>query len=340
MLLKREEAILRLIAGDYIATAIPVSSEVVARKHAPKISPATARNDMARLEEEGFIHRPHTSAGAVPTEKGYRLYVEGLAAEKKLSLDEELAIRKVFREVEQCLDGWIRLATIELAKRVRSVAVVTFPLSRQCHFKRLELVALQEFLVQTIFVMKELKLKQHLIVTDQPVTQDQLVAISNKLNDAYDGLTYTEICTRKLELSPLEDQLAMTVAQLMRAEDERQQNELCIDGLRHLLAQPEFANSSSAEACSLLELIEGGNGLASMMKTDSDEQGVKVTIGTENEEEALSHCSVVICTYGIQSMMKGNIGAIGPTRMNYMQTISTVNSLSLVMSELFDEVYS
>jgi len=238
---KRGEAILKIIVGEYISTATPVASEAIARRYKLKVSPATIRNEMARLEEEGYILRPHISAGGIPSDRGYRYYVERLVEEGKLPHEEYEAIRRRFRQVEQRIEEWMRLATTVLAQRLRNLALAVLPQLEECHVRHLELVVLQEFLVMLVLVLEEMTIRQHLLTLEKAVSQDELTAIANKLNESYRGLTGSQIGARTLQLSPVEEQVSAKVTQLMQVEDESQYDEFYVDGLRHLLAQPEFA---------------------------------------------------------------------------------------------------
>src|SRR4030043_2490071 len=140
----RREAVLKIIVSEYIATAVPVASETIFRNYRLGVSPATIRNDMAYLEEEGYIARPHTSAGSVPLDKGYRHYVKSLANKAELSMEEQYRIRELFRQVEEEFEQWLKLAATIAARLVRNAALVTLPKPRQCRFKRLELVRSEE----------------------------------------------------------------------------------------------------------------------------------------------------------------------------------------------------
>src|SRR4030042_277911 len=217
----RREAVLSIIVSEYIVTAFPVASETIFRSYQLGVSPATIRNDMAFLEEEGYIARPHTSAGSVPLDKGYRHYVESLASEAELPLEEQYRIRKLFREVEEEFERWLKLAATIAARLVRNAALVTFPKPRQCRFKHLELVALQEFAALMVLVLSEAILKRQLLSFEEPVTQERLTIMTKKLNAAYLGLTISEIVAKKLELPSEETQVTEAVIDMMSRSEER-----------------------------------------------------------------------------------------------------------------------
>lgn len=336
MLSPRRGLILKIMVEEYVATAAPVASEVIARKYALGVSSATIRNDMARLEEEGYILRPHTSAGGVPADKAYRFYVESLLHQTELPEEERFTIRHLFHQVEKELEEWMRLASAILSRRLRTLAVVTLPQAKECRLKHLELVALQEFLVLLVLVLHQARIKRQLLTFEQAISQDELAAVANKLNSLYAGLTSSQIRSRDLKLYSVEGEVSGAVVRAMERENERQQAELYLDGLKHLLAQPEFTKSS--KVLELLDLLEERSSLASIVGSLKEGEGVRVSIGGENKEQALQTCSLILSSYGIPQEAGGTIGIIGPTRMHYERAIPTVRYLSALMSEMVSEL--
>ena len=331
-LTSRREAVLSIIVSEYIATALPVASETIFRNYRLGVSPATIRNDMAYLEEEGYIARPHTSAGSVPLDKGYRHYVELLANEAELPLEEQYRIRRLFREVEEEFEKWLKLAATIAARLVRNAALVTFPKPRQCRFKRLELVALQEFVALMVLVLSEAILKRQPLSFEEPMTQERLTFMANKLNVSYSGLASSEILAKKLELTSEEEQVTEAVIDIMAAEDELEYEQPHLEGLRLMLGQPEFAQKD--KMLSIMELMETKEWLSSALAQRSSQVGVQVVIGGENRDETLHDLSLVFSSYGIPGQVGGTIGVIGPTRMDYRRAISIVDYMSEVLSGL------
>jgi len=331
-LTQRRETILKIIVSEYIATAVPVASETIFRNYPLGVSPATIRNDMAYLEEEGYIARPHTSSGSVPLDKGYRHYVQSLTKEAELPLEEQYRIRKLFREAEEEFERWLKLAATIAARLVRNAALVTFPKSTQCRFRHLELVASQEFAALMVLLLSEAIIKRQLLSFEGPVTQERLTIMANKLNAAHLGLTSSEILAKKLELNPEEEQVSKAVIDIMAAEDELDYEEPYLDGLRLMLGQPEFAHKD--RMLSIMELMETNEWLSSAFAHQSSDIGVQVVIGEENRDEMLRDLSLVFSRYGIPGRVGGTIGIIGPTRMDYRRAISTVDYMSGVLSGL------
>ena len=337
MLSHRTETILKSIVGQYITKATPVPSQSIINDYELGVSPATIRNEMAYLEREGYINRPHPSAGSIPSDKGYRYYVESLT-NIKLPLAEQCLIGHLFHQVERELGEWLSLAATLIAQLAQNMAVVTMPKPVGCQFKHLELVALQDSLALVVLVLRGATIKQQLVTFDQIIFQPELTAITYKLNAAYSGLTSTQIQAKNIDLSPTEQQLADCLIKIMQAEDEQEYEEPYLNGWHFMLNQPEFTRSRRMLA--LMELVEHRNLLSTIVPHQLPSQGVQVIIGKENKAEAIHDFSVVISQYGLPQEAVGTIGVIGPTRMPYARAISTISYLSSVLSRLVGELYA
>jgi len=337
MLSHRTETILKSIVGQYITKATPVPSQSIINDYELGVSPATIRNEMAYLEREGYINRPHPSAGSIPSDKGYRYYVESLT-NIKLPLAEQCLIGHLFHQVERELGEWLSLAATLIAQLAQNMAVVTMPKPVGCQFKHLELVALQDSLALVVLVLRGATIKQQLVTFDQIISQPELTAITYKLNAAYSGLTSTQIQAKNIDLSPTEQQLTDCLIKIMQAEDEQEYEEPYLNGWHFMLNQPEFTRSRRMLA--LMELVEHRNLLSTIVPHQLPSQGVQVIIGKENKAEAIHDFSVVISQYGLPQEAVGTIGVIGPTRMPYARAISTISYLSSVLSRLVAELYA
>ncbi len=331
MLSVRTSTILKHIVEQYIEKIVPVPSLSVANNSALGLSPATIRNEMAYLEQEGYIFRPHTSAGSVPSDRGYRYYVASLK-DIKLSAAEQRLINHLFHQVEREIDDWLGLAATLLAQLVKNVAVVSTPRPVDSKFKHIELVALRDSLALMVLVLIGAKIKEKLITFDQVVLQPRLSIIANRLNAAYSGLTRRQISGKNIKLAATEQQITDHLLRMMQAEDEQEHEETRLDGWHFILGQPEFTRSDRMQP--LMELVENRSLLKSIVPQGLNEYGVKVVIGKENKEKAIQNYSVVICRYGLPDAATGTIGVVGPTRMPYARTISTVDYISSVLSEL------
>ena len=336
MLSHRTETILKSIVGQYIVRATPVPSQSIINDCQLGVSAATIRNEMAHLEQEGYITRRHPSAASIPSDKGYRYYVDSLD-EVELPLAEQRLIGHLFHQVERELEEWLSLTVTLVARLTQNVALVTKPKPVDGQFKHLELVALQDSLALVVLVLRGAKVKQQLITFDQVISQPKLTAIANKLNAAYSGLTSSQILAKGIDLSPTEQQLTNCLLQIMQAEDEQEYGTPYLDGLHLMLNQPEFTYSHRLLA--LMELIEHRNLLRTIIPQGLGNQGVRVIIGKENKAEVIHDFSVVISQYGLPEEAIGTISVVGPTRLPYARTISAVGYLSSVLSQLVAELY-
>src|SRR6185436_4485936 len=181
MLTERREALLNLIVDEYVDTAVPVGSQYIVRKHAMAVSPATVRIEMARLEEEGYINQPHTSAGRVPSDKGYRYYVESLMTEERLPWEEAQTIRHQFHQAERAMEQWFQLAAAVLAHSVSNFAVVTSPRSSATRLRHVQLVPLQETSALCVVVLNEARVRQQVVNFPEPVDQATLTVVANRV---------------------------------------------------------------------------------------------------------------------------------------------------------------
>ena len=336
MLAARSGKILNYIVGQYINKAAPVASQMVAEDARLGVSPATIRNEMALLEREGYLIRPHTSAGCIPSDRGYRQYVESIE-NVKLPWDEQRLISHTLHQVEMEVGAWVSLSATLLARLAQNVALVSLPKSADCVLKHFEMIALQDTRALAIVVLEGANVKQQLITFDEPVSQAILATASSKLNAAYDGLTSREIADKKIEISPLEKQATDHLIEIMRAEDSHEFQEPYLEGWHFMLNQPEFHQSDRMSE--LMELVEGRTLLKVILPVKLSQHGVHVIIGKENRNEAIQNCSVVICQYGLPDEATGTIAVLGPTRMPYSRTIPTVYYLSTVLTRLVASLY-
>ena len=336
MLAARTDRILKSIVGRYIEAAVPVSSQCLADDYKLRVSSATIRNEMAYLEQEGYITRPHLSAGGVPSDKGYRYYVESLTG-VSLPLAEQRLIAHLFHQVEAKLEEWLSLTAALMARLSQNVAIVTMPKAADCQFKHLELVSLRDSLALVVLVLRGARVRQQLISFEQAMSQSELTAVANKLNEAYAGLTSSQISDREIELAEAEQQIRDCLVGMMRAEDEQEYHQPYLDGFHFMLGQPEFA--AGRRLTDFMELVEHRSLLKAILPLRLDIQAAEVVIGEENRSEVMRGYSVVVRRYGLHGEVIGTMGVIGPTRMPYARTISAVNYLSSVLSGLVGEIY-
>jgi heat-inducible transcriptional repressor len=335
---ERRAAILRLIIADYVQTAQPVGSEALVARHRIELSSATIRNEMARLEEEGFITHPHTSAGRVPSDKGYRYFVESLIGEPDLANEEKLRILHQFHQATTAMAEWLHLAATVLSQSVQNLAVVTAPRAGSTTLKHLELVALHDRTGLLVLVTDAVKVRQQVLAFAEPVTQAELTWIAHRLSQAWAGYGSEQVEHEAADLAGAEATVAHVVAEILADEDATAFAEAHVEGLRNVLTQPEF--SRSEKLMDLVEAIDERNLPKAIPAGSVADEGVTVIIGAENPNDQMRECSIVITTYGTPDGHKGALAVLGPTRMHYPRAIATVRYMGGVMSELLARLYS
>jgi heat-inducible transcriptional repressor len=316
---------------------MPISSASIVGESGLDVSSATIRNEMAFLEDDGYIIRPHHAAGSVPSDKGYRYYV-GTLSHIELPVAEKRQIDHLFHQVEENLEEWLGLAVTLLAQRVQNVAVITIPKPPACNLKHLELVSLQDRMALVVLVLHGAILRQQLINFDRPISQNELTNIAAGLNETYCGLSAQQIRANRDELSDTEQHIVDCLLKIMQTEDDRVHEEPYLDGLHYMMNQPEF-NAGGKQIAGLVGLIEQRQLIDIMLPEEFDKNDVHVVIGKENREQVIQDCSVVICRYGLADEAIGTIGIVGPTRMPYARTISTIGYMASMMSRLVAELY-
>lgn len=335
MLTERRSQLLNLIIEDYVETVIPVGSQNVVRRHHVPYSPATVRLEMARLEEDGFITQPHTSAGRIPSDKGYRYYIESLMAEEEIRHEEQETIRHQFHQAERALEQWFQLAAAVLAHSVGNFAVVTSPTTKQARLRHVQLVGLQEFSALCVVVLQEARLRQQVIGFRQAMEQPALTTMANQINALCSGLTAEEI-RRLPHLTPETGEGVLDrVLDLMDQESEAV-GEVFRDGVREVLSQPEFAHSE--RLLDLVDILEQRTLASAIPIRYLADEGISVVIGSENSHESMRECSVVLARYGGQAGPSGVVAVLGPTRMRYARTIPAVRYLAGLLGELIAQI--
>lgn len=325
-----------MIVREYVSSASPVGSEALAQRYRLGLSPATVRNEMSELERAGYIAHPHTSAGRVPTDKGYRYFVSRLMAEFELPAEEERTIRHQFHQVELELDQWIHLAASVLARAAHNVAVVTMPSTPQCRLRHVELLALQDQLVLLLVVLQEGRLRQQIVTLPAAVDPDDLSKVAHRLTALFGGLSVSAIDLKVtgdlVVLSPVENPIVEQLLKLMRQVDAGSAQNAHYDGLLQLLSQPEFTRSEKVRT--LVAALEQRDSWLSTLPPAGPNGEVWLAIGEENPWTMLRDCSLVLARYGAEGSATGVLGIIGPTRMPYWRAIATVRCLSVVMGDL------
>ncbi len=338
-LTERQKLILALIIHTYVETAQPVGSKTLIERYKLETSSATIRNDMVELTEAGYLRQPYTSAGRVPTEEGYRYFVRQLMGQTELPMNTRRMITHQFYQAGRDVNRWMRLAASVLAHQSQGASLVTSPRPESARFKHLSLISTHGRQVLMVMVWTGGQVRQQMLTLAEPVLQDQLSTAAGRINLACEGLDSDAIAA----LSGQFDALEQDVLKLIREELERMKQvvsgEVYRDGLTNVLAEPEFAESESArKALRVLEERSMLEDLLSRTVLTSGMDDVQVLIGGEGTWEDLRDCSMVLARYGAPGLVTGALGVLGPTRMAYGRTVSTVRFVSGLLSDLVIEM--
>ncbi|MGB8648993.1 MAG: heat-inducible transcriptional repressor HrcA [Anaerolineae bacterium] len=333
---ERRKKILGLVVREYISSAQPVGSEALARLRLG-VSSATIRNELAALEAEGFLTHPHTSAGRIPTEQGYRYFVASLMEELELSPAEQRMILHQFHQVTLDVDQWMRLSAAVLAHTSHTAALVSPPRGKQARFKHLELIAISDGVAMLVLVLQEGTVKQQMLTLPSPIEQDELRYMANRLNDNLAGNTAGQVRARTADQEGFMSTVVGNVAGLMDQMDRLASRELYRDGLIDILKQPEFAVVDRMQQ--LLQVLEERNLLEEIMLNLAPSEGVQIVIGREGGHAELNEYSMVLARYGIEGEASGVIGVFGPLRMPYPRAVSAVRYVSTLLDDLMQRFY-
>ena len=337
----RKIQILQAIIMNYLETAEPVGSRTISRRFPLGISSATIRNEMSDLEELGFIMQPHTSAGRIPSSKGYRLYVDHLMRTKSISSEQMEILKRILREKRNQLDSLLKEMGDLLADLTRYTAIVTMPQFKKTRLKHLQLIALDHNSVILVIITDGNVVRNNVLQIEQPFSQEDLYRLSEVLNTNLSGLTVEEINLPLIQKIKREMKVDQTMMDgLLDAINETLQFADDVDvftsGATNILNFPEFADIARARA--LMEVFEEKEQMLSMVHSSlSGKSPMSITIGTENAMEELQDCSIITAIYHYGKRNIGSISVVGPMRMDYDQVASTLGCLVKDFQQLFSE---
>ena len=346
---ERRIAVLRAVVQDYVATEEPVGSRALVERHGLNVSPATVRNDMAALEEEGYLAQPHTSAGRVPTDKGYRLFVDRLGSVKPLSAAEKRAIAS-FLDGAVDLDDVVSRSVRLLSQLTRQVAVVQYPTLSRSTVRHVELVALAPDRLLVVLILSTGRVEQRVVELPTPVSDDDLARLRSRLNLAATGEVIAEAVTALKAMAevpagadgsggdapqPGADATGSVVRVLVDAmSDHRSDERVAVGGAHHLA---RYGDSFESAVRPVLEALEEHVVLLKLLGEASPSGTVTVRIGAEGPIEDFSSTSVVATGYGPHDDALATLGIVGPTRMDYPGTMAAVRAVARYVSRILDE---
>ena len=348
---ERKQHILKAVVDDYIATAEPVGSKSLVQKHQFSFSSATIRNEMAELEALGYLEQPHTSAGRIPSDKGYRAYVDNLMQIENLSQEETERIRGYLRDSLDELTGLIRKASSVLSEETGYMSLALSPHMRRSHLQQIKMLMIEPGRALVVVVLSAGVVKDRLVRIPELLDANQLMQIASAIEDGLSGMTLDDITlvtvASAARNTPLPESLLNQVLYEAYVAIKQADNlELYIDGQHQLLAYPEFHDIGKAR-CFFDTLARDGiiAGYMNEIKDAQDPENLSppcerpdkpsymIRIGQEIAVDGLKECSFVTTTYKVGNVIAGRIGVIGPRRMAYNKVISHISFVKQTMNE-------
>ena len=335
----RKLAVLRAIVEDYVATQEPVGSKALVDRHRLGVSPATVRNDMAALEEEGLITQPHTSAGRIPTDKGYRLFVDRLSQVKPLSAAEKRAITTLLEGAID-LDDVVQRSVRLLAQLTRQVAIMQYPTLSRSTVRHVEVVPLTAARVLSVLILSTGRVEQRVVELPDTLDDDRVADLRGRLNRAIVGERLADASARLVGLPDEVDPgqrgpAAVLVASLVEAmSDHRSDERVAVGGTANLA---RFGDGFDVAIRPMLEALEEHGVLLKLLGEASSPSTVTVRIGHEGPYQELASTSVVATGYGPGDQALAALGIVGPTRMDYPGTMAAVRAVARYVSRILDE---
>ena len=336
---QRKQQILKAVVGDYTRTGVPVGSQALAM-HLAHWSAATIRNELAMLSDFGYLIQPHTSAGRVPSDLGYRYYVDFLMEEETIPAAVRRQMEPFFAALPAALEGILETAATALAQATDAVGLVTSPGALGARLKHIDLVSLDARHLLALLVLEGNLVRQHSFELQRDTDQPQLTALAAVLNQDLIGLDADAIAAPAGtgRGGSLRTHVGAEIAQFLRTVDAQQETLVLHDGVRNLLRQPEFGDVELLQQ--VIEVVEEQRMLAALIAQVDRDSGVQIMIGRENNLAELSRCSLVLTTYRSGGDRRGTIGVLGPTRMPYAQVAPRVRYVAQQIGRALERVLS
>jgi heat-inducible transcriptional repressor len=335
---QRKQDILKAVVNEFTVTAVPVASQALVSRHFVNLSPATVRNELSELVDLGYLVQPHTSAGRIPTDRGYRYFVDFL-----------MDLAPVPRKIDSYIEGELAEVgdTQVLVEKVANViayvtqnaAVVTAPHGAQARIKHLDLVSLEPQEVLIVLLVEGNTIRQQVISVGRPAKQPELTRLANKINRELKGRDRNEVgrCANQLEAG-LEREVLTQLVEVLELFERSAGTLVVHDGVRNLIRQPEFTQASRLHE--VLEVLEETRYLAALLQELAAASELQIVIGSEHRTSQLRSCAVILTTYGPSRRIKGVLGVVGPTRMDYGATVGRLQTVAKHASERMAEAFA
>lgn len=340
MIDERKMKILKAIVKNYLETGEPVGSRTISKYTDLNLSSATIRNEMADLEELGLIMQPHTSAGRIPSDKGYRLYVDDMMSEKEKEVNE---MRELLLEKEEKMDQLLKQAAKVLANDTNYAAMISAPAVRGNKLKFIQLSRVDERHLVAVIVIEGNIIKNNMLQIHEPMDDETLLKLNILLNTSLNGLTIAEINLGMItalkaqagEYGSIVGEVIDAVADAIRSEEDL---EIYTSGAKNIFQYPELADNQKASE--IINTFEEKNRLTTLVQktlSDTQNRGIQVYIGEESPIDNIKDCSVVTATYELGGGMRGTIGIIGPKRMDYERVVDSLKGLKNQLDSIYEE---
>lgn len=327
----RKQEILRAVVQEFTTSAVPVGSQALQSRYFVNLSSATIRSELAELVDQGYLAQPHTSAGRVPTDSGYRYFVDFLMDLEKIPDQVGSFIENELRQAPADVQGMVEKVAMTVAAVTQNASVASAPQGSEARIKHLDLVSLEPTEVLLILLLEGNLLRQQVLTVAKPATQAELTKVASRLNTTLGGKGSEEV-RRHYDSAALglEKELLGRVVTVLDIY-EKGESLVVHDGVRNLLRQPEFAESSRLHQ--VLEVLEETRYLTVLLRQLIGQSDLQIVIGSENASSQLQGCAVVLTTYGPSNRLKGVLGVIGPTRMAYSQTVARLQAVARSASD-------
>jgi heat-inducible transcriptional repressor len=335
----RKQDILKAVVREFTVTAVPVGSQALVSRHFINLSSATVRNELSELADLGYLVQPHTSAGRIPTDRGYRYFVDFLMDLQQVPTQVETYIQGELRHAPADPQALLERVATTVAAVTQNAAVATLPHAPQARIKHLDLVSLEPTEVLLILLVEGNLIRQQVLRMTAATDQQELSRLAAKLNRDLAGKDRDAVALRLRRLGPgLEWEILTQMSATLELFERGAETLVLHDGVRNLLRQPEFAEASRLHQ--VLEVLEETRHLAELLQALVGDSEMQIVIGSENQAEQLRSCTVVLTTYGPTRRVRGVLGVLGPTRMDYGQVIARLQAVARWAGERMTEVYA
>jgi heat-inducible transcriptional repressor len=335
----RKQDILKAVVREFTVTAVPVGSQALVSRHFVNLSSATVRNELSELADLGYLVQPHTSAGRIPTDRGYRYFVDFLMDLDRVPAPVESFIQGEMRHAPADPQALLERVATTVAAVTQNAAIASLPHGPQARIKHIDLVSLEPTEVLVILLVEGNLIRQHVMTVSRPTDQAELSRLSNKLNRELVGKDRDSLALRINRLGRgIEKEILTRLSQTLELFERGAETLVLHDGVRNLIRQPEFAEASRLGQ--VLEVLEETRYLATLLQELVGESEMQIVIGSENQTSQLRSCTVVLTTYGPTRRIRGVLGVVGPTRMDYGQVVSRLQAVAHWASERMGEVYA